>query len=234
MSASPADAMCKQCLSKQSVACVVSASSTCGTCDVCCVLEEHCYKQSSAHADVHYHLHCAMRPDIQTSVCLCLCVLCVICMCCIFTCIFACLAWPLEPIIMKMLSVQVSLSPLVMLRAFKGCMTLCRSSVANWWSCCFPAIAPLHPTELAMMSTHRRAAAGDTLCCRSSSCLYAMHLTAGKLQRDDAASGIQRQQRRQSASFRSDPRLHEATASCSLEILVAMSQHQGKIYKDSL
>ena len=31
-------------------------------------------------------------------------------------------------------------------------------------------------TELAMMSAHRRAAAGDTLCCRSSSCLKALRL----------------------------------------------------------
>ncbi len=70
---------------------------------------------------------------------------------------------------------RCALSPLVMLRLCTRPATLSRLSKASWWTCCIPATAP-PPTELAMMSTHRRAAAGETLCCRSSFCLYALDL----------------------------------------------------------
>lgn len=76
--------------------------------------------------------------------------------------------WQFKPSSGSCCLCRCDVSSQAVLRLFCRPVTLSGMSTVSWWTCC------ISETELAMMKRHRRAAAGEMLCCRSSSCLYAL------------------------------------------------------------
>ena len=84
------------------------------------------------------------------------------------------LAWHVELLVMKVTSVQVCSESTSHAEAAQK--TYDPQQVQHGKLLFSKYISLLPPAELAMMSTHRRAAAGETLSCCYSSCLYALDL----------------------------------------------------------